>query len=54
MLEEIARWGRNLAQSKGRVVDKDNKKKAKKKFGYKRKIVLSAFSFRRGLAALFL
>jgi DNA-binding HxlR family transcriptional regulator len=30
MLEEIAKWGRNLAQSKGKMVDKDTKKKTKK------------------------
>lgn len=29
MLEEIARWGRNLAETKGKVVDKDVKKKPK-------------------------
>lgn len=26
MLEEIARWGRNLAESKGKVIDKEKKK----------------------------
>jgi DNA-binding HxlR family transcriptional regulator len=30
MLEEIAHWGRNLAETKGKVIDKDNKKKLKK------------------------
>jgi DNA-binding HxlR family transcriptional regulator len=30
MLEEIAQWGRNLAETKGKVIDKDNKKKVKK------------------------
>lgn len=29
MLEEIAKWGRNLAQSKGKMVDKDSKKKTR-------------------------
>lgn len=28
-LEEIARWGRNLAESKGKVVDKERKKKTR-------------------------
>jgi DNA-binding HxlR family transcriptional regulator len=28
-LEEIARWGRNLAETKGRLVDKDRKKKTR-------------------------
>ena len=30
MLEEIARWGRNLAQTKGKLVDREAKKKVKK------------------------
>ncbi|MEX1238774.1 MAG: winged helix-turn-helix transcriptional regulator [Cyclobacteriaceae bacterium] len=30
MLEEIARWGRNLAQAKGKLVDREAKKKVKK------------------------
>lgn len=30
MLEEIARWGRNLAESKGKMIDKERKKKVKK------------------------
>ena len=30
MLEEIAKWGRNLAQSKGKMVDKTGNKKVKK------------------------
>lgn len=30
MLEEIARWGRNLAESKGRMIDMERKKKVKK------------------------
>jgi DNA-binding HxlR family transcriptional regulator len=28
-LEEIARWGRNLAESKGKVIDKERKKKTR-------------------------
>jgi len=31
MLEEIARWGRNLAESKGKVIDKEGMKKKLKK-----------------------
>ena len=31
MLEEIARWGRNLAESKGRIADKENRKSRKPK-----------------------
>ena len=31
MLEEIARWGRNLAESKGRMIDMERKKKVKKR-----------------------
>lgn len=30
MLEEIARWGRNLAESKGKMIDMERKKKVKK------------------------
>jgi DNA-binding HxlR family transcriptional regulator len=30
MLEEIASWGRTLAESKGKVIDKDSKKKGKR------------------------
>jgi DNA-binding HxlR family transcriptional regulator len=30
MLEEIARWGRNLAESKGKLMDNEKKKKTKK------------------------
>lgn len=30
MLEEIARWGRNLAESKGKMIDKEREKKVKK------------------------
>lgn len=30
MLEEIAKWGRNLAQSKAKMIDKAGDKKAKK------------------------
>ena len=30
MLEEIAKWGRSLAQSKGKMVDKTGKSKTKK------------------------
>jgi DNA-binding HxlR family transcriptional regulator len=30
MLEEIARWGRNLAHTKGKLVDREAKKKVKK------------------------
>jgi DNA-binding HxlR family transcriptional regulator len=31
MLEEIARWGRNLAESKGKMIDMERKKKVKKR-----------------------
>jgi DNA-binding HxlR family transcriptional regulator len=31
MLDEIAKWGRNLAQSKGKMVDKDSKKRTGRK-----------------------
>lgn len=31
MLEEIAKWGRNLAETKGKLVDKAGKKKSSKK-----------------------
>jgi DNA-binding HxlR family transcriptional regulator len=31
MLEEIARWGRDLAEAKGKVIDKDTKKVPVKK-----------------------
>jgi DNA-binding HxlR family transcriptional regulator len=31
MLEEFARWGRNLAQSKGKIVDKESKMKKRKR-----------------------
>ena len=30
MLEEIARWGRNLAESKGKLMDNEKKRKTKK------------------------
>jgi DNA-binding HxlR family transcriptional regulator len=30
MLEEIARWGRNLADAKGKMIDKERKKTSKK------------------------
>ena len=30
MLEEIARWGRHLAEDKGKMIDKEQKKKVKK------------------------
>jgi len=33
MLEEIAKWGRSLAQSKGKMVDKNDKKEKKKTSG---------------------
>jgi len=33
MLEEIAKWGRSLAQSKGKMVDKNGKKEKKKTSG---------------------
>ena len=31
MLEEIAKWGRDLAQSKGKMIDKAGNRKAKKR-----------------------
>ncbi|GAB1445160.1 helix-turn-helix domain-containing protein [Flammeovirgaceae bacterium] len=30
MMEEIARWGRNLAKVKGKVIDKEEKRKTRK------------------------
>jgi len=30
MLEEIARWGRNLAEAKGKMIDKESRKTTKK------------------------
>ena len=35
MLMEIAKWGRNMADTKGKMVEKENKKKVKKVLGGK-------------------